>query len=99
VMVAASDTPTGPFKVEGAREVGSQTGFGSDLNVFKDDDGKAYLVYTDHHTYNESKRFDKGRGVYSILVDSLTDDYLASNPARPRFARPQPKEEGILAIW
>ena len=40
VMVATSDTPVGPFKVEGAREVGSQTGFGSDLNVFKDDDGK-----------------------------------------------------------
>lgn len=79
VMVATSDIPAGPFKVEGAREVGSQTGFGSDLNVFKDDDGKAYLVYTDHHTYNESRRFDKGKGVYAILVDSLTDDYLDSN--------------------
>jgi hypothetical protein len=78
-MVATSDTPTGPFKVKGARQVGSQTGFGSDLNVFKDDGGKAYLVYTDHHTYDESKRFDKGRAKYAILVDSLTDDYLASN--------------------
>ncbi len=86
VMVATSDTPVGPFKVMGAREVGSQTGFGSDLNVFKDDDGKAYLVYTDHHTYDESKRFGKGKGVYAILVDSLTDDYLKSN------------KEGVVAI-
>jgi len=86
VMVATSDTPAGPFKVEGAREVGSQTGFGSDLNVFKDEDGKAYLVYTDHHTDDKSKRFDKGKGVYAILVDSLTNDYLASN------------KEGVVAI-
>lgn len=86
VMVATSDTPTGPFNVEGAREVGSQTGFGSDLNVFKDDGGKAYLVYTDHHTYDESKRFDKGKEAYAILVDSLTDDYLGSN------------REGVVAI-
>jgi len=79
VMVATSDTPTGPFNVEGAREVGSQTGFGSDLNVFKDDDGKGYLVYTGHHVYDESTRFDKGMAAYAILVDSLTDDYLDSN--------------------
>ena len=79
VMVATSDKPVGPFKVMGAREVGSQTGFGSDLNVFKDDDGKAYLVYTDHHTYDKKVRFGKGRHKYAILVDSLTDDYLASN--------------------
>jgi len=85
-MVATSGTPVGPFEVMGAREVGSQTGFGSDLNVFKDDDGKAYLVYTDHHTYDASKRFDKGKGVYAILVDSLTDDYMASN------------KEGVVAI-
>ncbi|MHC4913237.1 MAG: family 43 glycosylhydrolase [Planctomycetota bacterium] len=86
VMVATSNTPAGPFKVEGAREVGSQTGFGSDLNVFKDADGKAYLVYTDHHTYNESRRFDKGKALYAILVDSLTDEYLDSN------------KEGVVAI-
>jgi hypothetical protein len=86
LMVATSDSPVGPFKVVGAREVGSQTGFGSDLNVFKDDDGKAYLVYTDHHVYDESKRFDKGKAIYAILVDSLTDDYLDSN------------KEGVVAI-
>lgn len=86
VMVATSDAPTGPFKVEGPRQVGSQTGFGSDLNVFKDDDGKAYLAYTDHHVYDESKRFDEGRSAYAILVDSLSDDYLDSN------------REGVVAI-
>ena len=85
-MVAASDTPVGPFKVEGPREVGSQTGFGSDLNVFKDDDGKAYLVYTDHHRYDSTKRFDKGRSQYAILIDRLSDDYLES------------KKDGVIAI-
>lgn len=85
-MVATSDTPVGPFKVMGAREVGSQTGFGSDLNVFADDTRKGYLVYTDHHRYDPTRRFSKGRALYAILVDSLTDDYLDSN------------KEGIVAI-
>jgi len=84
--VNTSDTPVGPFQVEGPREVGSQTGFGSDLNLFKDDNGKAYLVYTDHHIYDESRRYDKGKAVYAIRVDSLTDDYLHSN------------KEGVVAI-
>ena len=78
-MVATGDAPVGPFKVMGAREVGSQTGFGSDLNVFKDDDGRAYLVYTDHHVYDDTKRFGNGNTLYAIRIDSLTDDYLDSN--------------------
>ena len=37
--------------------------------MFQVEDGKAYLVYTDH-----------GRtGRYAIRIDSLTDDYLNSN--------------------
>jgi hypothetical protein len=48
--------------------------------VFQDDDGKAYLVYTDHT--NAAGR----TGDYLIRIDSLTDDYLASN------------KEGVLAM-
>ena len=34
-------------------------------------------------------------------IHALTQgiEMLDQVPARPRFARPQPKEEGILAIW
>lgn len=72
-MVAVADKPTGPFRPLGPREVGTWSGFASDHNVFQDDDGKAYLVYTDHTTAN-------GRtGDYVIRIDSLTDDYLESN--------------------
>jgi maltose/maltodextrin transport system substrate-binding protein len=79
-MVAVSDQPTGPFTPLGPREVGTWSGFASDHNVFQDDDGKAYLVYTDHTT-------TEGRtGGYAIRIDSLTDDYLASN------------KEGILVM-
>ena len=31
--------------------------------------------------------------------DGVRSYKLLANLARPRFARPQPKEEGILAIW
>ena len=77
--VAVSDSPTGPFRILGFRETGAPeayekrsedderfgpSGCAQDLNVFKDDDGKAYLVYDD--------------GSRNIRVDLLTDDYLFS---------------------
>ncbi|MCK9412664.1 MAG: family 43 glycosylhydrolase [Prolixibacteraceae bacterium] len=77
--VAVSDSPVGPFKILGFRETGAPEAyekrsedderFGSpgcaqDLNVFKDDDENAYLVYDD--------------GSRNIRVDLLTDDYLFS---------------------
>jgi lysophospholipase L1-like esterase len=72
-MVAVADSPAGPFTALGPREVGTWSGYASDHNVFQDDDGKAYLVYTDHTTA-------AGRtGDYVIRIDSLTDDYLNSN--------------------
>jgi beta-galactosidase len=64
LMVATSDTPTGPFELLGPRETGGPFGFGQDMNLFKDDDGTAYLVYDD--------------GNRDLRVDKLTDDYLAS---------------------
>jgi hypothetical protein len=77
MMVAVSDTPTGPFQVLGPKEVGTDNGFASDHNLFKDDDGKAYLVYTDHETQATATPGSNGR--YAIRIDSLTDDYLNSN--------------------
>ncbi|MFB3902925.1 MAG: family 43 glycosylhydrolase [Acidobacteriota bacterium] len=84
MMVAVSDTPVGPFTVLGPREVGADTGFASDHNVFKDDDGKAYLVYTDHEPLATAVPGSNGR--YAIRIDSLTDDYLSSN------------QEGVYAL-
>jgi len=64
LMVADADKPTGPFTIRGPRETGGPYGFGQDMNLFKDDDGTAYLVYDD--------------GTRDIRVDRLTDDYMAS---------------------
>lgn len=64
LMVALSDTPEGPFELVGPRETGGPWGNGADMNVFKDDDGKAYVLYDD--------------GQFNVRIDRLTDDYLAS---------------------
>jgi len=44
------------------------------MNVFQDDDGKAYLIYCDHN-----KPETGGNWRYAIRIDSLTEDYLQSN--------------------
>ncbi len=76
--VAVADNPLGPFDILGRRETGAhlagdlntivgdsgKTGSTKDLNIFKDSDGAAYLVYDD--------------GQNNICVDKLTDDYLNS---------------------
>jgi hypothetical protein len=64
LMVADADKPVGPFTIRGPRETGGPYGFGQDMNLFKDDDGTAYLIYDD--------------GTRDIRVDRLTDDYMAS---------------------
>ena len=78
LMVAVADHPEGPFTSLGPREVGTANGFASDMDVFKDDDGKAYLIYCDHET--EATKFaENANGRYAVRIDSLTDDYLDSN--------------------
>ncbi|MHC4647837.1 MAG: family 43 glycosylhydrolase [Planctomycetota bacterium] len=62
--VAVADKPTGPFTILGQRKTAAPDGYAQDLNVFKDDNGKAYLVYDD--------------GRRNIRVDLLSDDYLSS---------------------
>ncbi|HIG27345.1 MAG TPA: hypothetical protein EYQ50_05925 [Verrucomicrobiales bacterium] len=74
LMVAVADHPEGPFTSLGPREMGTSNGFASDMNVFQDDDGKAYVIYCDH-----SKPEEGGDWRYGIRIDSLSDDYLTSN--------------------
>jgi hypothetical protein len=62
--VAVADTRTGPFTILGQRKTAVPDGYAQDLNVFKDDNGRAYLVYDD--------------GRRNIRVDLLSDDYLGS---------------------
>jgi beta-xylosidase len=78
LMVAVADHPEGPFTTLGPREVGTSNGFASDMNVFKDDDGKAYLIYCDHET-GATKFSENANGRYAVRIDRLTDDYLSSN--------------------
>jgi beta-xylosidase len=78
LMVAVADRPEGPFTPLGPREVGTANGFASDMNVFKGDEGKAYLIYCDHET--EATKFsENANGRYAVRVDSLTDNYLDTN--------------------
>ncbi|HEY8363032.1 MAG TPA: glycoside hydrolase family 43 protein [Tissierellaceae bacterium] len=59
--VAVSDKPTGPFEYIGSyRPVGAMS---RDMTVFKDDDGKAYLIFSSE---NNS----------TMYVALLTEDYL-----------------------
>ncbi len=78
LMVAVADHPEGPFTPLGPREMGTSNGFASDMGLFKDADGKAYVIYCDHET--EATKFaDFANGRYAIRIDSLSDDYLVSN--------------------
>ncbi len=62
LTVAVSRSPTGPFEIAGIRKSGEEHGYAQDMGIFKDDDGKAYVVYDDCSR--------------NIRVDLLTDDYL-----------------------
>lgn len=59
--VAVSDSPTGPFTfIEAVRPNGAES---RDLTLYKDDDGRAYLIYS-----------SEGNG--TLYISRLTDDYL-----------------------
>ena len=75
LMVAVADKPEGPFTSLGPREMGTLNGFASDMNVFKDDDGKAYVIYCDHGGHGVQGQ----ASTYTIRIDSLSEDYLTSN--------------------
>jgi len=75
LMVAVADHPEGPFTSLGPREMGTSNGFASDMNVFKNDDGKAHVIYCDHGEHG----VQGGSSTYAIRIDSLSDDYLDTN--------------------
>ena len=55
--------------------MGTPNGFASDMNVFKDEDGQACVIYCDHGGHGVEGQ----SGTYAIRIDSLSDDYLTSN--------------------
>lgn len=63
LAVAVADSPAGPFRFLGQRNSAEENGWGQDLGLFKDSDGRGYLVYDDGHR--------------NIRVDLLADDYLS----------------------
>ena len=65
LAVAVADAPAGPFQFIGQRNTAEEHGWGQDLGLFKDLDGKSYLVYDDGHR--------------NIRVDRLADDFLSSS--------------------
>jgi hypothetical protein len=65
LAVAVADAPAGPFKFVGQRNTAEEHGWGQDLGLFKDHDGKGYLVYDDGHR--------------NIRVDLLAHDFLSTS--------------------
>lgn len=59
--VAVSNSPTGPFTYLGSMQPNGQAS--RDMTLFKDDDGKAYLLYS-------------SEGNATLHITQLTDDYL-----------------------
>lgn len=68
--VAVSDTPEGPFTYLGSIR---PNGFESrDMTVYKDDDGRAYLIFSSDNNY-------------TMRVSLLTDDYLNTTDVHTRI--------------
>jgi beta-xylosidase len=70
--VAISDTPQGPFQLVTDNVTTLAWENTGDLNLFQDDNGDAYIIYTSHinrDIYNPS---------HLMSVEKLSDDYLSS---------------------
>ncbi len=75
--VAVSDKPTGPFKYLGAERPNGQ--MSRDMTVFKDDNGKAYLIYSSENNA-------------TMDASLLTDDYLHQSGTYARILINQSRE-------
>lgn len=81
VGVAVSDSPTGPFKYLYSKR---PHGFDSrDMTVFKDEDGKAYLIYSSEDNSE-------------LHIGPLTDDYLEVTREMARILVGQHREAPAL---
>ncbi|CAF3346585.1 unnamed protein product [Rotaria socialis] len=70
--VAISDTPQGPFQLVTDKVTTLAWENTGDLNLFQDNNGDAYIIYTSHidgQIYNPS---------HLMSVEKLSDDYLSS---------------------
>ena len=79
--VATSTSPTGPFEYQGSVQPNGQ--MVRDLTLFKDDDGRAYLIFA-----SESNA--------TMHVVQLTDDYLAPTTQEKRILVNQKREAPAL---
>lgn len=68
--VALSDTPQGPFQVVNANVTTLAWEDTGDMNLFQDDNGEAYIIYTAH--------IQEHHPTHWISVEKLSDDYLTS---------------------
>ena len=84
LAVATADRPTGPFRILGNRKSGEDNGLGQDLGLFKDDDGKAYMVCDEGHR--------------NLRVDLLSDDYLEVSGKDVVAIKAPPACEGAAMI-
>ncbi len=75
--VAISDKPTGPFKYLGAERPNGQ--MSRDMTIFKDDDGKAYLIYSSENNA-------------TMDASLLTSDYLHQSGTYARILINQSRE-------
>lgn len=81
VGVAVSDSPTGPFQYLYSKR---PHGFDSrDMTIFKDDDGKAYLIYSSEDNSE-------------LHIGPLTDDYLGVTKVMRRILVGQHREAPAL---
>ncbi|MDC7233603.1 MAG: family 43 glycosylhydrolase [Spirochaetales bacterium] len=71
--VALSDSPSGPFEIQDT-EIKLSGGLSGDHDLFQDDDGTAYLVYSAH---DFSRKNGKNKEAV-ITVERLSDDLLTS---------------------
>eukprot|EP00041_Stephanoeca_diplocostata_P006460 m.85945 g.85945 ORF g.85945 m.85945 type:complete len:515 (+) comp16372_c0_seq2:119-1663(+) len=83
--IGTSTTPEGPFKFVHAIDAGQRSG--GDFDIFVDNDGSAYLIYTQTRTHG-------------MQVERLTDDYLASAAVAPPPAPPPapPSPSGFTRV-
>ena len=68
--VATAKSPTGPFSIH-ALDVPLSAGLSGDHDLFLDDDGTAYLIYSAHY-------FDRTPKEAVITVERLSEDFLSS---------------------
>jgi len=82
--VAISDKPAGPYSYLGSSRPNGQ--MARDMTLFKDDDGKAYLIYASENNM-------------TMQICLLSDDYLSPTTKYIRILENQHREAPALFKW